>query len=446
MIKEILKRAIPPPFLEFYHRSFARISAVYYRNPSRRLIVIGVTGTNGKSTTVNLIAELLRCLGFRVGSASTISFRIGETERLNNRKMTMLGRGELQRMLKEMVDNRCEYAIIETSSEGIRQFRHLGILYDVAVFTNLTPEHLLSHGGFENYKHAKLQLFYYIEKLPKKIINGKEAPRAAIANGNDEHARDFLSVSVPKKIAFGIEGKETYGTALTYTATNVSLKKDGSSFLLEGEQFQTPYIGECNVMNVLAALSTLSVLGFEFKKFAPCVKNLKPLPGRFEFINEGQPFSVMVDYAPEPASLKALYETLSLVPHKRLIHVLGSTGGGRDKARRRVLGGMAASKASLIVVTNEDPYDDNPESIIKDVAGGALAGGKTQGKDLFLILDRKEAIAFALSQARIGDFVLVTGKGSEQAMAVAHGKKLPWDDRAVIRDILRSKSLVDNLS
>ena len=212
--------------------------------------------------------------------------------------------------------------------------------------------------------------------------------------------------------------------------------KPAFSFTVKGTDFVLPLLGEMNIYNSLCAITVAKVLGLsleEIKRFSGAMKNI---PGRQEFINEGQNFKVLVDYAFEPKALASLYEILEMIPHKRLIHVLGSAGGGRDVARRPVLGSLAGENAQIVIVTNEDPYDDDSEQIIEEVAQGASEKSKIEGQDLFKILDRREAIKKALQLAKEGDLVLVTGKGSEQAICVGGGQKLPWDDRKVIREEL----------
>lgn len=409
----MLKKILPAKVLDFYHRALSSLAAFYYGHPSEKLIVIGVTGTNGKSTVVHLIAKILETAGFKTGATSTISFKIGEKEQLNHLKMTMPGRFWLQKFLDQMKRAGCQYAVIESSSEGILQYRHLNIHYDVMVFTNLTPEHLERHGGFENYKKAKLAYFQHLQQLPHKIIAGKIVPKTIVVNLDSPFAKEFLDFSVDQKI--------------TFSAKNDSAKISGFLSLA----------GKVNIENALAAMAVAQSQGIEWSICQKALSTIKFIPGRFELIEEGQNFRVMVDYAPEPYSLRALYETVADWPKNSVIHVLGSTGGGRDKTRRKILGEMAGKFAETIIVTNEDPYDEDPQEIINEVAAGAKTSGKQLGKNLFKILDRREAISKAIELAQKGDLVLITGKGSEQAIVVSGGKKIPWDDRQVAREELR---------
>ena len=436
------------------------------------MIVIGVTGTNGKSTTVNLIAKALESGGHKVGLTSTVLFKVAEKEWLNDKKMTMLGRFQLQRLLRQMVKVGCRYAVIEVSSEGIKQFRHSAINFDYVVFTNLTPEHLESHGGFENYKKAKGELFAGLTLKNKKTLLSQVIPKISVINLDDANADYFLQFNADKKIGFssnnagGLADFRAKKADAFVCAKNIQVSKSGTGFELpfvaaQGDRIiKLKLIGAFNVENALPAIIIAENEGIEFEKVKRGLEEVVVVPGRMEFINEGQNFDVLVDYAPEPASMGKLYETLKQTPRDgsgqareileiaslhavslamtgRIIHVLGSCGGGRDKARRPILGKMAGEKVDIVIVTNEDPYDDDPSEIIDQVAEGAIQSGKKLDKNLFKIIDRRVAIAKAIELAKAGDLVLITGKGAEQAMAVQNGKHIKWDDRAVVREELR---------
>ncbi len=226
-------------------------------------------------------------------------------------------------------------------------------------------------------------------------------------------------------------------------ADMVELSSAGSHFSVYGTEVDLKLLGEFNVSNALCAIAAAKLLGVSIEQSAAALERVTEMPGRVEFIEEGQPFKVLVDYAPEPVSLGKLYELLAFIPHRRLIHVLGSCGGGRDKARRPILGRMAAEHADVVIVTNEDPYDENPMEIIDAVAAGANAAiqkgrAKVHRDQLYRILDRREALRLAVSLADPGDLVLATGKGSEQAICVAGDRKVPWDERAVLRELLKN--------
>lgn len=442
---------MPPSLLRAYHKTLAVLAAWVYGDPSSRMVVIGVTGTNGKTTTSNMIAAVLEGAGHTVGLATTSNFRIAGMERLNATKMTMLGRFALQKLLRQMVDAGCTHAVIETSSEGIAQFRHVGVAYDVAVLTNLTPEHLESHGGFENYKAAKLKLFDALMRGPEKRIDGVVVQRASVVNLASPHADDFLAHSANKKYGYLVAratgaGGATSEPALTawplavIKALEPSYDASGSSFAVRDVRFRVPMLGQANAENALAAIAVGIAVGVPLESMATSLRALRTVPGRQETVHAGQDFIAMVDYAHEPEAMRRLYEMLSVVPHGRTIHIIGSAGGGRDKARRSVLGKMAGELANVVIVANEDPYDEEPRAIMEAVAAGAREAGKKEGSDLFVIEDRRAALEKAVSMAVKGDLVLATGKGAEQWICVADGKKVPWDERTELQNaIVRSR-------
>jgi len=429
----MLRKIIPKPVLGIYHFLLAKLAAIVYGNPSRELIVIGVTGTNGKSTTTNLISRILQQAGYKVGFTTTVNFRVGDHEWLNDTKMTMLGRFQLQKLLRQMVKDECRFAVIETSSQGLDQFRHLGVEYDAAVFTNLAPEHLEAHGGFENYKKAEAKLFKHLTKFTNKNFAGEKVPKVIVVNADDENSGYYYDFPADRKVDYSIENHSQF------RAENIQLAPDHSEFSINSTDFYLPLPAKFNIYNALAAIAVCRVFDVSVDDAATALSEVKNVPGRLEYIDEGQDFKVMVDYAPEPNSLAEVYALLKNIPKNKFIHVLGSAGGGRDKARRPILGRMAAEVADYVIVTNEDPYDEDPMEIIDQVAEGAIRGGKVLDENLFKRFDRKEAIAKAIDLAEEGDFILITGKGAEQAMVVSGGRKIPWDDRKVVREILKQK-------
>ncbi|MFH1173336.1 MAG: UDP-N-acetylmuramoyl-L-alanyl-D-glutamate--2,6-diaminopimelate ligase [bacterium] len=437
-MKTLIKKFIPSWLLSFYHKALAVLANMVYGRPSEKLVVIGVTGTNGKSTTVNLIASILEEVGHKVGLTSTVNFKVAGKEWLNDKKMTMLGRLALQKLLRSMVSAGCDYAIIETSSEGIKQFRHWGINYDVAIFTNLTPEHLEAHGSFDNYQKAKGELFKKLKRDRVKKIKGQKIGKISIVNLDDKFASYFLQFPADKKYGYGVNFSSDISGVEEVRAEDISLNGVGSTFQINGSSFDLQLLGRFNVYNALAAISLGLSQKISLEKIAAGLAKVKGVPGRLEFIDEGQAFKVLVDYAPEPESMKQLYQTiddLNLAPG-RIIHVLGSAGGGRDKSRRPVLGELAGQRAQVVIITNEDPYNEDPQAIIDQVAEGVVSTGKSLNEELFKILNRQEAIAKAFSIANSGDLVLITGKGSEQAICLKNGQKVKWDDRQVVRDEL----------
>jgi UDP-N-acetylmuramyl-tripeptide synthetase len=317
-----------------------------------------------------------------------------------------------------MVSEGCQYAVIETSSEGILQYRHRFIDYLVAVFTNLSPEHIERHGSFEKYREAKEKLFEAVARKKDGI---------GVYNLDDENVEYFLKCS--NKIGFAQGDKCQVNSR--YQISDIRLFRDHTEFSLNNERFEMPLIGEFNIQNAAAAICVAQSQGIGMEKIKEILKNIKPTPGRLEVINEGQPFTVIVDYAHEPASLEAVYKTLKIFNPKKIIAVLGAQGGGRDKAKRPILGEIAGRYADYIIVTNEDPYDENPQQIIDDVKKG-ISPRLRSGQNLYEILDRREAIRKALTLAQVGDIVIITGKGGEVWMCVADGKKISWDEREIV--------------
>lgn len=406
---------------------------IIFGRPSNKLVVIGVTGSNGKSTTVNLIAKILQSFGKKCGLISTINFDLGQGEKLNSLKMTMPSGWLLNLWLAEMLKNGCKYAVLEISSEGLAQNRHLGINFDLAVFTNLTPEHLESHGGFENYQKAKARLFQTLSRVPLTQAKKQTCPglqKTIIANLDDKFGKYFLNFKAARHVTYGIKTADA-----SYRSTNISYRPDGITFNLKSLTFNLCLKGRFDVYNSLAAVAAAASVGVNLEAARSALEKIPGIPGRLEIIQD-KPFMLVVDYAPEPYALQALYKTLQGWPKNRLIHILGSCGGGRDRARRKILGERAGKEADMVIVTNEDPYDDDPWEIINEVAAGAENAGKILDQNLFKILDRGEAIAKAITLARPDDLVLITGKGAEQKMAVADGKYLDWDDRLVAREKL----------
>ncbi len=423
-----IRKITPSPILSVYHLGLAMLANAVYGHPSDEMIVIGVTGTNGKSSTVNFIAQILTNLGYKVGYTSTAGFNIAGKEIVNKMKMTMPGRFVLQKLMREMVDAGCKFAVIETSSQGLIQYRHIGINYDVAVFTNLTPEHIEAHGGFENYKKAKGMLFDKLGRLSRKRIDGKRIPKVNVVNTDDERAEYFASFKADRHLSFGFDGEigaDHLVGSIRYPSPT------GVIFGVNGIDIALPLLASFEHKNALAAIAAVAAAGVPIELAVEAATKLKSVPGRFERIDCGQPFTVIVDYAYEPYALLALYD--SLPEHSgRVIGVHGSAGGGRDVARREIIGQVAGENEAIVIVTNEDPYEEDPRMIIEAVAVGARSRGKVDDESLFLVDDRQTAIDLAMAMARENDIVLVTGKGSEPVMAVAGGS-VPWDDRVAVR-------------
>lgn len=417
-MKTLLKKLLPEKLFLAYHFCWAILASLYYGFPSKKMVIIGVTGTKGKTSTANFIWSCLNAGGQKTGIITTANIKIGEKELLNKYHMTMPGRFILQKFLAQMVKEGCKYCVVETTSEGIKQSRHKGIDYNIAVFTNLSPEHLPSHGGsFEKYKETKGKMFAALTK--HGII---------IANNDSEHKDYFLSFQADKKITFGLK------PGADYLASGIEKTDSGVKFQIDDAAFELSILGVFNVYNALPAIIIARLFGISDDLISKGLKKLTTIPGRMEIINEGQDFTVIVDYAHEKESMNAALDAVK--DSGKIILLLGAEGGGRDKTKRPIMGEIAAKKADFVVVSNVDSYGDDPKEIVEDIAKAAEEFGKKRDEDLFVIEDRRAGIRKALSLAGAGDVVLITGKGAEQSIFV--GVKSAWDDRMVVREELQA--------
>jgi UDP-N-acetylmuramoyl-L-alanyl-D-glutamate--2,6-diaminopimelate ligase len=414
IIKQYLPKSVFSFFQPLYHRLLAWFGAVKYKHPSKKLVVIAVTGTKGKSTTTELIAQILRGSGKKVASLSTIQFVIGDKAERNMFKMTTPGRFFVQKFLREAVDAGCTHVVLEMSSEGARQFRHKFIDFDALVFTNLSPEHIESHGSFEKYKNAKLSIAEAVTQSPKR-------PRVLVANVDDEHGDDFLNATVERRIPYGLANLSLH-----------TLHKDGVSLVLDGVTIRVPIVGLFNVYNTLAALKVCQAFGVTLETAAEALRTLKPIAGRVEQfaspVSASKQVTAVVDYAHTVDSLEQLYRAF---PDKPKVCVLGNTGGGRDTWKRPEMAAVAEKYCDQIILTNEDPYDEEPRKIIND-----MVKGMSNTEKLTIIMDRREAIKKAIELAPQGGYVLVSGKGTDPYIMEANGKKTLWSDAEVVQELL----------
>jgi len=411
-VKRILTRLLSKrgfeALLSVYHFIFAWGAAFWHGFPARRLTVIAVTGTKGKSSTCEMINAILEEVGYRTALLSTIRFKIGTESAPNRFKMTMPGHGHTQSMLKRALNRGMTHAVVEVTSEGARQFRNAALYPNALVFTNIAPEHIESHGSFENYKNAKLAIGNSLLRSPKR-------PRIMVANADDEVGAKLLAFPVDRVLPYRLKDGEPYATSDT-----------SSSLTFRGVTFDIPFPGTFSVLNALAAATVAAELGVSPEIIARGLSRMKPILGRVEMIEAGQPFLAVVDYAHTTDSLRALYGAF---PNRRKICVLGNTGGGRDRWKRPEMGRLADETCAEVILTNEDPYDEDPRAIVEEMAAGMKR--KPQ-----IIMDRREAIRHALSLARTGDAVLITGKGTDPYLMEAGNKRVPWSDAEVVREEL----------
>ena len=378
-----------------YHYLLALTTAWIYKNPSKSLKVIGVTGTKGKSTVIELINAGLESAGKKTILASSIRFKIDDKSKVNETGNTMPGRGFLQKLMRQGVKAGCEYALLEIVSEGIVQYRHRFIDFDAAVFVNIHPEHIESHGSFEKYRDAKVKFFKDVDKHTKNKAK-------FFVNQDDPNANYFIEAVDKESVVLS-------------TKTNKQLNLQG----------------EFNRENAGLAEAVLRSFGIDEKIIEETFKSFQGVQGRMEIIQE-EPFKVVVDYAHTPDSLEAVYQTLKPGSEK-LICVLGAAGGGRDKWKRPELGKIAAQYCDTIILTNEDPFDESPSQILEEIELGIPNEDKKRVQKL---IDRYQGIERAISIARPKDTVVITGKGSEPYIRIAKGRRLPWSDKGVVKEIL----------
>lgn len=406
----LIKKLIPKPVFEFfqpaYHQLLAWGGALRYGFPSQGMKVIGVTGTKGKSTVTYMIAKMLEDAGHPVAAIGTLGFKVRDKEWPNTLKQTMPGRFRLQKFLAEAKKAGCKFVVLEVTSEGIKQFRHVGINFDTAVFVNIHREHLENHGSFENYLAAKRKLF--------EVCRNNH-----VINVEDPHAESFLNTTARKTLTFGLKTGEIHAERV-----------GEGEFTLHGETIALQLAGEFNILNAIAAIAAVSLYGVAVREAKQSLEAIGQIAGRMEFVQK-EPFQVVVDYAHTPDSLEAVYKALKPAPPHRLIAVFGATGGGRDKWKRPEFGAIADKYADEIVLTDDDPYEEDRQGIVNDIKKGI-----SRTECVEVLLDRREAIGRALALARSGDCVVITGKGSEPVMAVAGGKKIPWSDSGIVKEFL----------
>ena len=432
-IKNLLPENFKKKILPIYHYSLALLGNTIYNSPSKEIFVIGITGTKGKSSTAEILSAILEEAGYKTAVASTVRFKIGDETRPNLMKMTMPGRFFIQKFLREAVDAGCQYAIIEMTSEGAKNFRHKFVELNSLIFTNISPEHIESHGSYEKYLKAKLE-------IAKQLEISKKPSKSIIVNGDDKESDKFLEIDVPNKLVYSLAEAKPF-----------TLEKDLSDINLFGERVTTKLPGEFNVYNILAAATFAKSQGISPAVIRSGIEKIKSIPGRVEKIEielenikeeNGKQigfgsfpnFSVIVDYAHTADSLEKLYKVFK---NEKKICVLGSCGGGRDKWKRPQMGAVAENYCDEIILTDEDPYDDDPEEIICDLAKGI------KNKKPKIILDRREAIREAISIAKNGDAVLISGKGTDPYIMKAKGDKIPWSDKKVVEEELTKLAIKD---
>ena len=452
-LKKILAAILPASFFQkiirAYHRVLPRLGATLYRNPSKNMRVVAVTGTKGKSSTTEMLSAIFEEAGEKTAVLNSIRIKIADMSKPNEMRMSMPGRFFIQRFLSRAVRAGCKTVILEMTSEGARQCRHQCIELDALIFTNLAPEHIESHGSFKAYADAKFE-------IGRHLVRSKKRPRIIVTHGDDPESHRYLSLPVDKHFAFSLSATSPW-----------SASDRGGYFTFDGEKIPVHLPGEFSLRNAIAAATLARAMGIETKTIARALDKLTVIPGRAERIEAGQDFAVVVDYAHTPDSLQALYDAYlspstpldetrdkSLGTKRKLICVLGATGGGRDTWKRPVMGTIADLNCEHVILTNEDPYDEDPRNIIDMVASKMKNAPE-------IIMDRRGAISRALEiamrlsrdaqsldraqGAQNSVAVLITGKGTDPTICGPHGTKLPWSDVSIVKEELQKLKTNDRI-
>lgn len=411
--------------------ALARIAAAFYGHPARRIGVIGVTGTDGKTTTTYFIDSMLAACGLRTGLVGTVDVKIGPDWLGNDARQTTPESLDIQALLRRMVDAGLDWAILESTSHGLAMHRLDEVAYDAAVLTNVTHEHLDFHKTFEAYREAKALLF---RKLA--ATRGKDRPRAAVVNADDPSADYFAAAAGDAPVLrYGI-----HAAGADVRAADIEMTPEATRCLVRTPRgdlsLRLRMIGDFNVANALAALTLGIGLGLPTEGIVAGLEGLTGVPGRLERIDLGQPFLVVVDYAHTPDSLAKMLRLLRPLTRGRLIAVFGSAGE-RDVAKRPIQGRISQELADISILTSEDPRFEDAAAIVAEIAAGAAAAGGREGQDYFQEPDRLAAVHLATRMARPGDTILLAGKGHEGSIIVG-AEKRPWDDRAAARAALRA--------
>lgn len=420
------------PYLQFNNsrEALAYLSASFYGYPSRSMVLIGVTGTDGKTTTSNLIYEILRSAGLKAGMISTVNAQIGEEVLDTGFHVTTPEAPAVQNYLWRMKDAGLTHVVLEATSHGLAQHRVTGCDFDIAVITNITHEHLDYHGSYPAYLQAKGRLF---ESLNQTGVKSFFPDRLAVIN-KDDFSSDYLeSITHVSKIYYSIQEK------IDIWAEEIQSGKDGVRFKAKGKDFSVDVHshlpGDYNISNVLAALS-VGIFGLKINPdlAAKGIENMQAVPGRMEQIHMGQSFQAIVDFAHTPNALENAIKTVRNITDGRVITIFGSAGL-RDREKRRMMAEKSAQLADVTIITAEDPRTEDLNSILVEMQHAAESQGAIPGKNLFIVPDRGNAIELGVQMAKAGDMVVACGKGHEQSMCFGEIEYL-WDDRIAMRAAL----------
>lgn len=410
--------------------ALAYLAAAWYGHPTRRMRVVGITGTDGKTTTVNLVHSILMAAGHKTGMVSTVNALIGGMSYDTGLHTTTPDALEMQRFLAQMAEAGTEYAVLEVTSHGLDQHRVTACDFDVAVVTNVTHEHLDYHGTYQAYLEAKSRLFHALSTSYRK----PETAKVAVLNADDSSFHHLRPIPADEHLTYGLE------SPADVMAGEVSSTTEGLAFVAHtpgGDlTVRSPLIGRYNVYNILAAVAVGISQGVPSAAMQQGIEAVRGVVGRMERIDLGQPFTVMVDFAHTPNSLQRALETVRELTPGRVVVVFGCAGL-RDRAKRPIMGEIAGRLADRVVITAEDPRTEDLHDIMAQIAMGCEKAGRREGEDYWRIGDRAEAIAFAVRLACPGDLVIVTGKGHEQSMCFGT-TEYPWSDHQAVREALET--------
>ncbi len=424
-MKRFSKKIVPEQLLLKYHLCESYTASSMYGFPSRKMIIIGITGTKGKTSSSEFVWSVLTAGGLNTGLIGTAHVLIGGTEIENTTHMTMPSPWITQKYLARMKKMGCTHVVLEVSSEGLKQFRHIGIAYDIAVFTNLSPEHLPSHNNsFEEYKKTKGILFKYITQTYRKRIFNKK--KISIINKDSEHSDYFNTISTDKNVLVSLQ---------SYIDKNlVDVTKN--IITIENTLCHIQLPGLFNLNNALIGYAVGKECNVSIQQIKKGIENVTLIPGRMEEIIHGQNFRVFIDYAHEKLSMQNLLTTAESLRQsgKKIIVLFGAEGGGRDKQKRQDMAQLVDEYSDYAILSNVDPYQDAPQDIILDIARYFIH--KKKDTDLFLLPERKEGIKKAFSLAQDDDIVLICGKGSEKTMVIGN-TTIPWDERSIVSTLLK---------
>jgi len=432
----------------------AMIANAVFGFPSRKLLIVGITGTTGKTTSIHLTGKALESAGYTVGLISSIKVQIGTKTEKNESGLTSLGPWQLQKLLARMVSAGCHYAVIEVSSHALDQFRFWGVDFDVAAITNLSRDHLDYHHTVEDYAAAKRRLFQAVAKRrEKRLKNGEYVPRVLIASLDDPKTVGFLNEDADFRYGMSLldsrvptpprtEPVLLYAIRILPDRTTAMILARGHNCLL-----YLKLAGAFNVRNALLAIAVGVSQNIPVERISRELYSVESIPGRFEKVALGQPFQVIIDYAVTEAALETLYGAIVTMRARRVLAIFGVCGN-RDRGKRAGMAEIVAKHAEVTFLTNEDPFSEDPEQIFSELEVGLIAGGAVKvgadklgsiapGQHVYVkIVDRREAIAMAVKVAQVGDCIVATGKGSEEVMHLGD-KNVPWNEKQIFEEEIR---------